>query len=309
MRRWQKIIRNRKLWLALAIVALLCVLLRTPGTDLRDGRHDRGRNGLALCAAWIADDPWFDATGRASDKSRYREGTAELGRAIRENHIAEVFLEIPPPDGEGALHGLDAARTEALLYECYESRTWARIAVPASGVADLRWRRFFLVDLRRLLDRHPRLQGVQLDCSRIADGEPAIFALIDELGPLLAPDRRLVSIIPGAWGETCFREAARRADGLAITLDFRSSLAARLTPSKIPARIAEAHARCEGRPVLFRIPGDDRLRRALRALHLGLGKQQLPEPYQGILIETADAPTPVMWRELREHFLQPALAK
>ena len=296
MRRWQKINRFpwRPLLAGLALPAIaLALWLRAPGLEVRDGRNDRGKNGIVLDPAWIA--------GEAV-KSALAVG--ELARSIREHRIAEVYLQLPPPNADGALPGLDAARTEALLYECYDARGWAQIGGASFPLDDVRWRRFFILDLRRLLDRHPRLRGVQLDLSAIAEGHASLLPFLDDIRAALAPDTRPLSIAAGRWSESYFREVARRADQLVIPLEISASAFSRFNVEQNVGRIGSAQAWCEGKAVLFRIPTGKRLRRGLSTLHLGLGKWSVAEPYQGIILDAGDAPDAATWADFKTRFLK-----
>ena len=296
MRRWQKI--NRVSWRPFALLACIALAmalwLRSPGLDVRDGRNDRGKNGVVLGSGWVAGDAVKPAAA-----------IGDLGRAIREHRIAEVYLQIPPPNSDGVLPALDAARTEALLYECYDARGWAQISGAKFALDDARWRRFFIVEVRRLLDRHPRLRGVQLDLSALDDGDAALLTFLDELRPVLAPDARPLSIAAGSWKEPYFREVARRADQLVVPLDVSASAFGRYSVLRNVTRIAEALAWCEGRPVLPRIPADKRLRSGLGTVHLGLSRQSLPGQYQGVILDLGDAPGAATWSDFTARFLRP----
>ena len=277
----------------LAIIALAGLLwLRSPGLDVRDGRDDRGHNGIALGTSWIAGEQPAPALG-------------DLTRPIRDHHIADIYLQLPPPNADGILTGIDSARIDALLYECSDARGWAQINIAQLPFDDPRWRRFFITDLRRLLDRQPRLRGVHLDLSRIPDVSPALLTLLDELRPVLAPDTRLLSIATYPWKEPYFREIARRADQLVVPLNVSSSALARFNVYDSVERIGNSLAWSEGKPVLFRIPADKRLRRGLSTLHFGLRKWQVTDQYQGIVLDATAAPNAAAWAELRAHFLRP----
>ena len=219
--------------------------------------------------------------------------------------MAEVVIELPPPNADGTLPGIDSARVEALLYECYDARGWVQIGVAALPFDDPRWRRFFIVDLRRLLDRLPRVRGVMLDLSLVTDVSPALLTLLDELRPVLAPDARPLAIVAHHWEQPYFREVARRADLLVVPLEISGSAFARFSVGKCVECMHRSLAWCEGKPVLFRIPADDRLRRGISTIHLAFGKTIAPEQYQGILLETSAAPTAATWTELLSRFLRP----
>lgn len=272
---------------ALALAAAL--FLRSPGLDVRDGRDDRGRNGIAVTSAWL--------TGTAP--------AADFAAGVREQRMAEIMIELPPPNADGTLAGIDSARVDALLYECYDARGWVQIGVAHSAFDDPRWRRFFIVDLRRLLDRLPRVRGVVLDLAKVADVSPALLTLLDELRPALAPDARPLAIVAHRWEQPYFREVARRADLLVVPLDISTSAFARFSTGKCVEHIHSALAWCEGKPVLFRLPTDKRLRRGLSTIHFAFSKTNAPEQYQGILWEISAAPESATWAEVRARFLKP----
>ena len=268
---------------------LVALFLRPPGLDARDGRNDRGRNGISIGSDWI--------TGNGS--------AGDFAASIREQRMAEVVIEFPPPNADGTLPGIDSARVEALLYECYDARGWVRVGVARQPFDDPRWRRFFIVDLRRLLDRLPRVRGVVLDFSRVPEVSPALLTLLDELRPVLAPDARPLAIVAHRWEQPYFREVARRADLLVIPLEIPASAFARFGVGKCVEQVHAALASCEGKPVLLRLPADRRLRRGLATVHLALGKTSARENFQGILLEVSAAPEAARWTELHTHFLRP----
>src|SRR5262245_50854664 len=55
------------------LTAWLGYLLWTPGLDVRDGRHDRGGNGLWLQHGWLGGDDWFIRNGKTDLYARFRD--------------------------------------------------------------------------------------------------------------------------------------------------------------------------------------------------------------------------------------------
>jgi hypothetical protein len=47
-----------------------------PGLDVRDGRHDRGRNGLWLAHGWLGGDDWFSRNAKQDQLPAYRRHEA-----------------------------------------------------------------------------------------------------------------------------------------------------------------------------------------------------------------------------------------
>ena len=274
MRRWQK--RTRLPWktytflLGLALLGASWWLLR--GLDIRDGRHDRGRNALVLGPTWTT------TKAPAHDSLVI----SDLAKALLDAHVRELFLRVPPPNAEGAIDGVDATRIETLLYECLESRAWAEVAAKDLPLGDARWRRFFSLEVKRLIERNPRLRGLQLRLA-VTDGDANLLLLLDDLRTTLGA--KSLSVVSPGWSEAYTREIAKRVDLL-------------VAPS------AQALAWSEGKPVLVAIPASD-LRGPLRRLHSALAKGPLPDNFQGVLLDADEAPTAETWRDFRERFCHP----
>ena len=307
MRRWQKV--NRIPWRAYAVAASVFAIaawwLWSPGMDVRDGRDDRGRNGLVLDAGWIADDAWFSKNGGDEAKARYRDAIVvrDLVRKAREHRVADVFVALPPPDAEGRLVGRDAAQTETFLYECYGLRVIPQVGGAQLPLGDTRWRTFFVRDVRRLLDQHPRFLGVQLRLPDVKAGDANFLALLDEVRAALPPGRAL-SIVVNDWDESWTRTVAGKADQLVVALG-EPGFSSKLYERTAADRTAAALAWCEGKPVLVAVPADGNLRAALRGVHLGLSRAPVPAHWQGVAVEAADAPTDDAWRDFRERWVKP----
>ena len=303
MRRWQKV--NRVPWRAYAVVAAVLLAaawwLWAPGMDVRDGRDDRGRNGLVLDAGWIADDAWFSKNGGDEAKARYRDPIAvrDLVRRAREARVSDVFLAMPPADAEGRLAGRDAAQTESFLYECYGLRVIPQVGGTGLPLGDARWRTFFVRDVRRLLDQHPRFLGVQLRMPEVKAGDAGFLLLLAEVRAAL-PEGRVLSIAMGDWDEAWTREVARKADQLLVALG-EPGFSSKLYERTAADRTAAALAWSEGKAVLVAVPAGD-LRAALRGVHLGLSRAPVPAHWQGVALEAAGAPGEEAWRDLRERW-------
>ena len=307
MRRWQKV--NRIPWrgygIVLAVAAIAGWWLWSPGMDVRDGRDDRGRNGLVLDAGWLADDAWFSAHGGEEAKARHRDPIAvrDLVRKAREHRVTDVFVALPPADAEGRLPGRDAAQTETLLYECYGLRVMPQVGGAQLPLGDARWRTFFVRDVRRLLDQHPRFPGVQLRLPDVKAGDGNFLLLLDEVRAAL-PAGRTLSVAAGEWDEAWFREVARRADQLMVPLG-EAGFSSKMYERAAADRIASALAWSEGKPVLAAAPAAGNLRAALRGVHLGLSRAPVPAHWQGVAIEAAGVPDEDTWRDFRERWVKP----
>ena len=85
-------------------------LLWTPGLDIRDGRHDLGRNGIWLGHGWLGADEWFIRNKKTNDFERFRNTARirDLEDRLRRHHITDVFPHLCPADPDGSLPGVDA---------------------------------------------------------------------------------------------------------------------------------------------------------------------------------------------------------
>jgi hypothetical protein len=69
----------------------LAYLIWQPGLDVRDGRHDQGRNGLWLSHGWLGGDEWFIRNGKTNEYVAYRapQSIRLLADKLRRYHITD----------------------------------------------------------------------------------------------------------------------------------------------------------------------------------------------------------------------------
>src|SRR5688572_15322230 len=84
----------------LLLAVWLGYFLWTPGLDVRDGRHDGGRNGIWLAHGWLGEDEWFIRHGKTNEFSRYRdpEQIRNLADRLRQHRITDVFPHLCPAE-------------------------------------------------------------------------------------------------------------------------------------------------------------------------------------------------------------------
>src|SRR2546423_1450385 len=85
---------------ALLLAILSGYLLWRPGLDIRDGRHDRGRNGIWISHGWLGGDEWFIKNSKTNDVQRFRDPKriSELATRLRQHHITDVFPHVCPAE-------------------------------------------------------------------------------------------------------------------------------------------------------------------------------------------------------------------
>src|SRR6266705_1545381 len=104
MRFWQTIKRPPWRTIVPGCCLLLAVsfgyLLWKPGLDVRDGRDDRGRNGIWLSHGWLGGDQWFLRQGKTNEVGRYRDPNRirDLAGKLRHHHITDVFPHLCPAE-------------------------------------------------------------------------------------------------------------------------------------------------------------------------------------------------------------------
>ena len=318
---------------ALLLVLLLTYRLWTPGLDIRDGRHDRGRNGIWLAHGWLGADEWFIRNGKTNQFARYREQTQvrELATRLRQHHITDVFPHLCPAGTDGRIPPVDSRQTELFLDEF----TGIRVIPWIGGVKDNQvrtedpaWRASFVESVRSLMVAHPRLVGVQVNVEPLPSGDRGYLLLLEELRAAL-PTNKILSVAAYPpptrwhphesvhWNEPYFREVARRCDQIAVMMYDTALRSGKVYQRLMADWTDEVLAWSEGKAVLlgvpayldagvgYHVPEVENLPNALLGIHRGLTRRAVPTNYQGLAIYCEWETDSGEWQLLREHFLKP----
>jgi hypothetical protein len=321
--------------LLLVIIALpaLAYWIWTPGADLRDGRHDRGRNGLWLGHGWLGADDWFIRNGKQNEFEKFRTTRAldDLSDLCTRNGITDLFPHLCPCGPDGSLSPVDAAQVERFLNALSPKRRvipW--IGGPGEDPAryqDENWRKVFCASVRALLDAHPRLAGVQINVEPLPSGNPDFLRLLDELKAALPPGKILsIAAYPPPprwqpspevhWDEPYFREVARRVDQLAVMMYDTSIRLPKFYEKLMADWTVEVLDWAEGKPVLLGLatyddagvgyhhPSVENLEHGLAGIHAGLRRSGPPAHYQGAAIYSHWETDQDEWRLWRQRFLK-----
>jgi hypothetical protein len=305
-------------------------LLWRPGLDVRDGRHDLGRNGIWLGHGWLGGDDWFLRYDKTSEFERFRDPgrIRELAEKLRRHHITDVFPHLCPAEPDGQLPSVDADQVERFLdaFEGFRVMPW--IGGPNGSGALLhkaQWRAAFTANVESLLVAHPRLAGVQINIEPLTSGDTNFLSLLEELRTAL-PREKLLSVAAYPpptrwhpyedvhWDENYFREVARRSDQLAVMMYDAAQRIPKTYQQLMADWTQEVLAWSEGKPVLLGVPTYDdagvgyhhprveNLTNALLGIHRGLLRQPLPADYQGVAIYCEWETSEAEWLYFREHF-------
>lgn len=315
----------------------LVYLLWHPGLDVRDGRHDRGNNGIWLSHGWLGGDDWFVRNGKTNEMQHYRDPgrIRELADRLRRHHITDIFPHLCPAELDGSLPPVNAAQVERFLDGCDGFRVMPWIGGPNGGnvrLQTLEWRAVFATNVLSLLNTHPRIAGVQLNVEPLTSGDTNFLKLLEELRGAL-PKGKLLSVAAYPpptrwhpyedvhWDESYFREVARRSDQLVVMMYDAGQRVPKAYEKLVADWTRQVLAWSEGKPVLLGVPTYDdadsgyhnpqveNLANALSGIHRGLSGEGLPASYQGVAIycdwETSDEE----WRYFQDHFLNQTQVK
>jgi len=306
-------------------------LLWRPGLDVRDGRHDRGHNGIWLGHGWLGGDDWFIRNGKTNEFARFRDPARirELAAQLRRHHISDVFPHLCPAEPDGSLPSVDAEQVERFLDAFDGFRVIPWIGGPNGSSTRLhkaQWRAAFTTNAQSLLATHPRLAGVQINVEPLPSGDTNFLKLLEDLRAVL-PKEKLISVAAYPpptwwhryedvhWEEKYFREVARHSDQLAVMMYDAGQRITKTYQRLMADWTGEVLAWSEGKPVLLGVPtyNDtgvgyhdpkvENLINALRGIHRGLSGQPLPANYQGVAIYCEWETSEAEWQYFREHFL------
>jgi hypothetical protein len=327
----------RTLLLTAAVLAVMGVpyWIWTPGSDIRDGRHDRGQNGLWLAHGWLGADEWFIRNNKQSQFGQYRdpESLRKLAALCAANHITDLYPHLCPCDDRGALPATDAAQTERFLDALTPScRVIPWIGGPGAFPAQYpnpQWRAAFCQSVRALLDAHPRLAGVQVNIEPLPSGNPDYLRLLEELratlpaGKILSvaaypPPTRWQPTSEVHWDETYFRQVATRVDQLAVMMYDTSIPFPKAYEQLMANWTVEILRWADGKPVLLGLaayddegvgyhhPKVENLPHGLAGIHAGLERAGAPANFQGAAVYSHWEMDDAEWQTWRERVLKTA---
>jgi hypothetical protein len=311
---------------------LLGFLLWSPGLDVRDGRHDRGNNGIWIGHGWFGADEWFRENNKAREIDSFRDvlRVRQLMENCRQHGITDVFPHVCPARGDGSLPPVDDAQVERFLAESAGLRLLPWIGGPSESSARYKertWRSRFIAQVRELLLRHQRLAGVHLNVEPMPSGDRDFLVLLDELRAAL-PAGKILSIAAYPpptrwqpteevhWDETYFRNVASRVDQVAVMMYDTGIRVPKVYERLVADWTEEVLQWSEGRPVLLGVPTYEdaqteyhrprveNLQNALLGIHAGLTRHSLPPNYQGVAIYSEWETDEREWEMWRQRFLQ-----
>ena len=332
----KRFLRTLLLLFFLITAATLAYTLWQPGLQVRDGRHDKGRNAIWMQHGWLGDDAWFTANNRNPKKPQFRSAAQirKMAVTMRRHHVTDLYLHLCPTQGDGSIMGVDHAQTERFLNETKGLRVFPWVGGRSdkdARPADEKWRKRFIATSMALLKRHPRLAGVHLNIEPWKTGNQEMLTLLDELRAALPTGKQLsvsaYSPTPFgkpfpelSWNPQYFQEVARRVDQMAV-MSYDTSipldkvyiwLMGRWTRQILELAATSGAAQppqiLMGAPnydddVIYHRPHVENLETALSGIHEGLSSYaKLPAQYQGVAIYCEWEMDEKEWGEWRGKF-------
>jgi hypothetical protein len=303
-----------------------------PGIDIRDGRHDLGKNGIWLSHGWLGADSWFVENGKTNELSTFRasQKIQALAELLRRHHIKDVFPHLCPSDPYGNLPPMDSAQADRFLAAFSDFRVMPWIggpAGPSTRIANAKWRASFIQGITNLLNAHPAFAGVQINIEPLSSGDKDFLVLLEQIhaalpkGKLLSvaaypPPTRWQPTLEVHWEKNYFSEVAQRCDQMAVMMYDTGIRVPKIYEHLMADWTTETLLWSEGKPVLLGVPAYDdadaeyhkpkveNLRTALRGIHEGLNATTPPANYQGVAIYCEWETDAEEWKYFASHFLK-----
>ena len=219
---------------ALAIIAIMIVLgygLWFPGSDAP--LPEFPNNAIWLGHGWLGDDGWFERNSRSKDDFRDIKKITALLKKLSANNISTVYPHLCPAQMDGKIAPYDSVQIERFLdlaaaYKIEVIPWLGGVFEESARPGDRNWRKNFVDSVEELLEKHPRLAGVQINIEPMPDGNTDFLALLEELqvvvqGKILSvaaypPPTRWHPFPDVHWGDDYMRQVSERCSQLAVMM-------------------------------------------------------------------------------------------
>ncbi len=326
--------RSRLLRAAVALVgaAVVAFLLWSPGSFIRDGRHDLRSNAIWIQHGWLGDDSWFSRNRKDPDRFRNAPAISGLARLLESHGVRTVFPHLCPCHPDGTVARSEPVQVERFLDEFgrFSVLPWVGGVLGTHAFPEsAEWRSRFASSASDLIASHPRLAGIHLNIEPMPSGNIHFLTLLEDLRRSLPPGKQIsVAAYPPPtvfhpfpsvhWEETYFRDVARRVDQLVPMMYDTAIRIRKLFRNLLSEWTVEVLAWSEGRDVLLGVPAYDddgvgyhdpsveNLGEALPGIHGGLGSLgSLPANYSGVAIYSEWEMDERKWKSFKTEFERP----
>ena len=176
-----------RILVALTIILGIPVLgywLWQPGCN--DEMPNFANNAIWLGHGWLGDDNWFKINGRNKEDFRAPIQISALMQNLSTNKIATVYPHLCPAKFNGEIAAYDSTQIEQFLdiaaqYNIKVIPWIGGVFEESARLSDVKWRENFVFSVRQLLQKHPRLAGVQVNIEPMPSGNENFLELLVEL--------------------------------------------------------------------------------------------------------------------------------
>ncbi len=305
--------------------------LWSPGAKVSDGRHDLGRNGVWMQHGWLGHDDWFERYQRDTQRFRNKAALEKLAVNFSSQRFTYLFPHLCPCQRSGQIDSVDHDQVERFLDHFPDQQVipWIGGVLNEHCFLDNeRWRKEFIHSTVALLDRHPRLAGVQINIEPLPSGNTDFLQLLTELRAAMQKDKILsVAAYPPPtilhpfpsvhWEESYFRSVAERVD-LLVPMMYDTSIRLPKFYQHLMKNWTHQVLTWSGETqVLLGVPAYDdggadyhdprveNLEHSLHGIHAALASYpSLPQNYQGIAIYSEWEMESHEWATLKQAFFQ-----
>ena len=181
---------------ALRIVSALTIILGIPvfcywvwqpgsGEPLPEYRN----NAIWLGHGWLGADSWFIRNNRNKEDFRSVEKISALFKKLSDNKISTIYPHLCPAQLNGKIAPYDSGQVERFLdiAEQYNIKVipWiGGVYEESARPADEKWRKNFVASVEELLQKHPRLAGIQINIEPWPSDNVGFLMLLDAIRPV-----------------------------------------------------------------------------------------------------------------------------
>lgn len=316
--------------LIIAVAASLYSLWN-PGTELRDGRFDNGKNGIWIQHGWLGDDKWFKNTGKDKESFRSSEKIRELRDKLLSHRIFYVYPHLCPIDNTGVIPPTDDEQTKKFLEEMRDFKVlpWVGGVYTKNFFPDSqKTREAFIASVITLLENYPGFAGIHINIEPMPPENKNFIKLLKELKKAL-PEGKMISVaayppptvwhrFPDVhWNKEYYAEVASNTDQLVVMMYDTAITNSKLYQSLIASWTKEILSWSGATKVLLGIPAYndanteyhnpdvENIENATAGINSALLiYQKVPDNYEGIAVYCEWEMNEQKWKSLKNNFLK-----
>ena len=168
-------------------IPVFCYWVWQPGSN--DPLPEYSNNAIWLGHGWLGNDSWFSRNNRNKEDFRSVEKISALFKKLSDNKISTVYPHLCPAQMNGKIALYDSGQVERFLdiAEQYNIKVipWiGGVYEESARPANEKWRKNFVASVDELLQKHPRLAGVQINIEPWPSDNVGFLMLLDAIRPV-----------------------------------------------------------------------------------------------------------------------------